>query len=152
MPYCLAINVSTSIAVKRKQTSQLLVSEQALSLTDALSSTGCNGLLSGGCRQLKRLPGMTAVGIEILGIEMLGIATLRAHRAARAPLDRRVRALVSYLQYSETSLSGPGGRWGSVVVFGWRALRPPRVVFVIGCVSCGSSPLSDPDSSGSSSF
>jgi hypothetical protein len=22
------------------------------------------------------------------------------------------------------------------VVFGWRALRPPRVVFVIGCVSC----------------
>jgi hypothetical protein len=30
---------------------------------------------------------------------------------------------------------GPGGRWGSVV-FGWRALRPPRVVFVIGCVSC----------------
>ena len=21
-------------------------------------------------------------------------------------------------------------------VFGWRALRPPRVVFVIGCVSC----------------
>jgi hypothetical protein len=85
MPYCLAINVSTSIAVKRKQTSQLLVSEQALSLTDALSSTGCNGLLSGGCRQLKRLPGMTAVGIEILGIEMLGIATLRAHRAARAP-------------------------------------------------------------------
>ena len=31
--------------------------------------------------------------------------------------------------------SGPGGRWGSVV-FGWRALRPPRVVFIIGCVSC----------------
>jgi hypothetical protein len=86
MPYCLAINVSTSIAVKRKQTSQLLVSEQALSLTDALSSTGCNGLLSGGCRQLKRLPGMTAVGIEILGIEMLGIATLRAHRARARPL------------------------------------------------------------------
>ena len=28
-----------------------------------------------------------------------------------------------------------GGRWGSVV-FGWRALRPPRVVFVKGCVSC----------------
>ena len=26
--------------------------------------------------------------------------------------------------------SAPGGRWGSVV-FGWRALRPPRVVFVI---------------------
>ena len=77
MPYCLAINVSTSITVKRKQTSQLLVSvEQALlteSLTDALSSTGCNGLLSGGCRQLNRLPGMTAVGIETLGIEMLGI-------------------------------------------------------------------------------
>ena len=24
--------------------------------------------------------------------------------------------------------------WGSVV-FGWRALRPPRVVFVLGCVS-----------------
>jgi hypothetical protein len=32
-----------------------------------------------------------------------------------------------------TAASGPGGRWGSVV-FGWRALRPPRVVFVIGCV------------------
>ena len=87
MPYCLAINVSTSITVKRKQTSQLLVSvEQALlieSLTDALSSTGCNGLLSGGCRQLKRLPGMTVVGVETLGIEMLGIQTERA--AARAP-------------------------------------------------------------------
>ena len=27
-----------------------------------------------------------------------------------------------------------GGRWGSVV-FGWRALRSPRVVFVLGCVS-----------------
>ena len=80
MPYCLAINVSTSITVKRKQTSQLLVSvEQALlieSLTDALSSTGCNGLLSGGCRQLKRLPGMTVVGIETLGIETLGIEML----------------------------------------------------------------------------
>jgi hypothetical protein len=51
MPYSLAISVSTSITVKRKQTSQLLLSaEQALlkieSLTDALSSTGCNGLLS----------------------------------------------------------------------------------------------------------
>jgi hypothetical protein len=31
--------------------------------------------------------------------------------------------------------SGPGGRWGSVV-FGWRALRPSRVVFIRGCVSC----------------
>ena len=30
--------------------------------------------------------------------------------------------------------SAPGGRWGSVV-FGWRALRPPRVVFVLGFVS-----------------
>ena len=34
-----------------------------------------------------------------------------------------------------TAASGPGGRWGSVV-FGWRALLPPRVAFVIGCVSC----------------
>ena len=37
-----------------------------------------------------------------------------------------------------TAASGPGGRWGSVV-FGWRALRPPRVVLrvcFIGCVSC----------------
>ena len=97
MPYCLAINVSTSIAVKRKQTSQLFVSvEQALSiesLTDALSSTGCNGLLSGGCRQLKRLPGMTAVGIEILGIEMLGIQTERAPpRAAHSKSFLKVRA------------------------------------------------------------
>jgi hypothetical protein len=79
MPYSLAISVSTSIAVKRKQTSQLLVSaEQALlrieSLTDALSSTGCNGLLSWGCRQLKRLPGMTAFGTEMLGME-IGIET-----------------------------------------------------------------------------
>ena len=31
--------------------------------------------------------------------------------------------------------SGPGGRWGSEV-FGWRALCPPRAVFVIGFVSC----------------
>ena len=30
--------------------------------------------------------------------------------------------------------SAPVGRWGSLV-FGWRALRPPRVVFVLGCVS-----------------
>jgi hypothetical protein len=37
--------------------------------------------------------------------------------------------------HKPTAASGPGGRWGSVV-FGWRALRPPRVVFVIGCVSC----------------
>ena len=90
MPYCLAINVSTSITVKRKQTSQLLVSvEQALlieSLTDALSSTGCNGLLSGGCRQLKRLPGMTVVGIETLGIEMLGIQTERGASARTATM------------------------------------------------------------------
>ena len=97
MPYCLAINVSTSIAVKRKHTSQLFVSvEQALSiesLTDALSSTGCNGLLSGGCRQLKRLPGMTAVGIEMLGIEMLGIQTERAPpRAAHSKSFLQVRA------------------------------------------------------------
>ena len=28
-----------------------------------------------------------------------------------------------------SAASGPGGRWGSVVL-GWRALRPPRVVFV----------------------
>ena len=28
----------------------------------------------------------------------------------------------------------PGGRWGSIV-FGWRAVRPPSVVFVLGCVS-----------------
>eukprot|EP00964_Phaeocystis_antarctica_P129149 scaffold93016_cov66-Phaeocystis_antarctica.AAC.1 len=28
----------------------------------------------------------------------------------------------------------PGGRWGSVV-YGWRAPRPPRVVFVIGFAS-----------------
>ena len=31
--------------------------------------------------------------------------------------------------YSKSS-SGPGGRWGSMV-FGWRAPRPPRVVFVL---------------------
>ena len=33
-----------------------------------------------------------------------------------------------------TAAGVPGGRWGSVV-FGWRALRPPRVVFVLGFVS-----------------
>ena len=33
-----------------------------------------------------------------------------------------------------SAAGGPGGRWGSVVL-GWRALRPPRVVFVLGFVS-----------------
>ena len=33
-----------------------------------------------------------------------------------------------------SAASGPGGRWGSVVL-GWRALRPPRVVFVIAVAS-----------------
>ena len=33
-----------------------------------------------------------------------------------------------------SAAGGPGGRWGSVVL-GWRALRPPRVVFVIGVAS-----------------
>ena len=33
-----------------------------------------------------------------------------------------------------SAAGGPGGRWGSVVL-GWRALCPPRVVFVLGFVS-----------------
>jgi len=52
-----------------------------------------------------------------------GIATPETGGRLRAPPNK------------PTAASGPGGRWGSVV-FGWRALRPPRVVFVIGCVSC----------------
>ena len=41
--------------------------------------------------------------------------------------------------------SGPGGRWGRVV-FGWRALRPPRVVFVLTVclVRCASGKIPPP--------
>ena len=52
-----------------------------------------------------------------------GLATPETGGRLRAPPPNKPAAA-----------SGPGERWGSVV-FGWRALRPPRVVFVIGFVS-----------------
>eukprot|EP00964_Phaeocystis_antarctica_P037879 scaffold21663_cov85-Phaeocystis_antarctica.AAC.1 len=53
-----------------------------------------------------------------------GLATPGAGGCLRAPPPN---------PYDRSAAGGPGGRWGSVVL-GWRALRPPRVVFVLGFV------------------
>eukprot|EP00964_Phaeocystis_antarctica_P059136 scaffold35109_cov69-Phaeocystis_antarctica.AAC.1 len=60
-----------------------------------------------------------------------------AHRSAKAQAARKPPERAGARGRPPTirsAASGPGGRWGSVVL-GWRALRPPRVVFVIGVAS-----------------
>ena len=50
------------------------------------------------------------------------------------PKSGRAPAGVPPTNRSLLALRPPGGRWGSAV-FGWRALHPPGVVFVLGFVS-----------------